>query len=262
MRLHPLVREKSAAYLARVDAAAPGLVEGLYLVGSVALDDFRPGASDIDFVAVTSRPLAAGAPDLDALRTVHRSIAGRPYFDGSYVTWADLAGDPSKAGAGAGTHEGRLHGRPAGDGDIIAWHTLAGHGVAVRGPRAGDLDVWTDRTALTSWCRRNATEYWRPWLVRASRLSPLGLASLTRWGPAWCVLGISRLHHTIATGAITSKSGAGVYAREAFDPRWRPVIEECLLIRRGERTGLGRPVRRRRAALDFLAMAIEDIDRH
>jgi hypothetical protein len=39
-------------YLALVDAAAPGVVEGLYLVGSVALDDFHPRASDVDFIAV------------------------------------------------------------------------------------------------------------------------------------------------------------------------------------------------------------------
>jgi hypothetical protein len=33
-------------YLALVDAAAPGVVEGLYLVGSVALDDFHPRSSE------------------------------------------------------------------------------------------------------------------------------------------------------------------------------------------------------------------------
>lgn len=47
-----------ATYLEVADRLEPGLVEGLYLQGSIALGDYRPGVSDIDFVAVTSRPLA------------------------------------------------------------------------------------------------------------------------------------------------------------------------------------------------------------
>ncbi len=54
---HPVVAEMVAAYLELADAEAPTLVEGLYLVGSAVLNDFRPGASDVDFVAVTAAPL-------------------------------------------------------------------------------------------------------------------------------------------------------------------------------------------------------------
>jgi hypothetical protein len=50
----PGAHEIVAAYLAVVDRAVPGLVQGLYLTDWVALSDFRVGASDIDFVAVTA----------------------------------------------------------------------------------------------------------------------------------------------------------------------------------------------------------------
>jgi hypothetical protein len=43
----------AARHLALADRRVPRLVEGLYLQGSVALGDCRPGVSDIDFVAVT-----------------------------------------------------------------------------------------------------------------------------------------------------------------------------------------------------------------
>jgi hypothetical protein len=56
MALDALVLEVVDTYLGTVEAQAPGLVEGLYLVGSVALGDFRPRTSDIDFVAVTTTP--------------------------------------------------------------------------------------------------------------------------------------------------------------------------------------------------------------
>ena len=40
------------AYLRSIDEEAPGLIEGLYLTGSVALGEFRASTSDIDFLAV------------------------------------------------------------------------------------------------------------------------------------------------------------------------------------------------------------------
>ncbi|MEV7624143.1 nucleotidyltransferase domain-containing protein [Actinoplanes sp. NPDC089786] len=45
------------SYLAAVDAARPGLVERLYLVGSAALGAWQPGVSDVDAIIFTSRPL-------------------------------------------------------------------------------------------------------------------------------------------------------------------------------------------------------------
>jgi len=57
---------------------------------------------------------------------------------------------------------------------------------------------------------------------------------LPRWSTAWGVLGAPRLHHTLATGDVISKEAAGEYARETFDRRWRPIIEEGLAYWRGE----------------------------
>lgn len=42
---------------------------------------------------------------------------------------------------------------------------------------------------------------------------------------------MSRLHHLLATGALTSKSGAGRYALTAFGPRWQPIVREALRVR-------------------------------
>jgi Nucleotidyltransferase domain len=86
--LHPLVRKVVDTYLAIVGSEVPNLVEGLYLVGSVALDDFRPSVSDIDFVGVTQRPLSAA--DTTALERVHAALAARhrrPFFDGAVPRW-------------------------------------------------------------------------------------------------------------------------------------------------------------------------------
>jgi hypothetical protein len=264
MAMDPLVRQVVHDYLAAVDAEAPNLIEGLYLVGSVALNDFRPHTSDI-VVAVTANPLSHA--EMGTLTRAHRALSTRhrrPFFDGAYVTWRELTQDPSLVDAGAGAHEGAVHRRDAGGCAPIAWHTLVTHGVAVRGPRREDLQVWTDRETLRAWTRQNLDDYWKIWLQRSSSLwSRPGLACVISWGPAWGVLGVSRMYFTLATGAITSKYGAGQCARKTFEPRWRQIIDECLRIRRGERgrAPYRNPFTRRREALDFVAMAIDDAHR-
>jgi hypothetical protein len=231
-----MVYELVSRYLDLVDAEVPGLVEGFYLVGSVALDDFRPGASDVDFVAVTADPPTPAARA--ALSRIHRRL---PLLDGAYRTWTDLAG-PAEA---------------AGD-TPVTWHTLARHGIAVRGPHPSTVDIHLDPAALSAWCRGNLNAYWRPWLTRSARLATRrGLVSLSPWAAVWVVTGVSRIHHTLATGEIISKEAAARYAQATFPVRWHRVTGEALRIRRAEPgAGYRTPLARRRDVLDFGHMVI------
>ena len=233
--LPSLARDVVADYLASADREAPGLVEGLYLVGSAALGDFRPGTSDLDFVAVTARALADA--DFAALARAHAALRRRrprPCFDGLYVTREALANDPMRW-RGAHSHEGRFHAGGAA-GDPVTWHTLARHGIACRGPAASALGVLADAEALAAWTLDNLDRYWRPLLARATRVAdPWGPGSLLAWTAVWIVLGISRLHYTLATGDITSKTGAGRWALGTFPERWHRVVREALDIRAADR---------------------------
>ena len=252
------------AFLTAVDAEVPSLIEGLYLVGSVALDDFRPHRSDIDFVAVMSRrPDVASLAALERIHIMLQEQWRRPFFDGIYVTWDDLASDPALLDHCPSAHEGRF--QPAGRGDLIAWHTLAWHGVRCRGPAVADLTVWTDAAALAAWTNDNLDTYWQRRVLDrgAHLLTPYGLLGLTEWACEWCVTGVSRLHYTLATDAITSKEGAGIYALATFPDRWRRVIDEALRIRRaaGGRSLYRLPLSRRRDVRAFTAMVIADAHR-
>ncbi|GIH14064.1 nucleotidyltransferase domain-containing protein [Rugosimonospora africana] len=257
-----MARDIVGAYLSAVDEEAPGLVEGLYLTGSVALGDFRPGASDIDFVAVT----AAKPTDeqIAAVRRAHDRVSARyrrPFFDGPYVTWDELAGDPLSAAPGPYRHRDRLAASSRDERHPVTWHTLTRYGTAFRGPLPGEFPVHADDAGLRAWTLGNLDTYWRSWRARAGRLpSPTGLACLSSFGPVWAVLGVSRLHHTLVTGAIISKAAAGDYARDRFDVRWHPIVAEALRIRRGgtDPRGYRDPLRRRRDTLAFMDHVIED----
>jgi hypothetical protein len=254
-------------FLTAVDELAPGLVTGFYLVGSVALGDFHPRgtgrgrlstASDIDFVAVTDhRP---ESQEMAALADAHaRTVARfpRPHFDGAVLTWADLAAGPDACPDVPCAQESRF--TPGVN--PVAFCELAWHGIAVRGAAPAEVDVWADQDALHAFTLDNLRTYWRPWWRQKKQPHPLALAiGLTAWFPVWAVLGVSRLHHVLATGTMTSKCGAGRYAQTVFGPRWQRIIAESLCLRTDGaegRRGYRNPLARRRDTLAFLDTAIE-----
>jgi hypothetical protein len=235
--LHERVVGIVDAYLEAVDDEAPGVVEGLYLTGSTALGEFRPHTSDIDFLAVTSNPPNGRA--VWALGRAHARLRNRcrgTFFDGRYVTWDELAHDPLQASPGPYCYEGRFRPRGRGNCDPVTWHTVANHGVRCRGPAPADLDIWTDPAGLACWTLNNFDRYWRPLLRRASRFpDPWSIIAFTSYGAAWVVLGVCRLHFTLATGKIGSKEEAGCYGIRAFAEHWHRALNEALRIRRADR---------------------------
>ncbi|HET9144423.1 hypothetical protein [Actinophytocola sp.] len=260
-------------FLTAVDELAPGLVTGFYLVGSVALGDFHPSgagrgrlstASDIDFVAVTDRRLEPESRETAALAEAHaRTVARfpRPHFDGAVLTWSGLAAGPDGCPDVPCAQESRF--TPAGrsGGNPVMFCELAWHGIAVRGPQPAEVDLWADQDALRAFTVDNLRTYWRPWWQQKRQRSPLSLViGLSAWFPVWAVLGVSRLHHLLATGTMTSKCGAGRYAQNAFDPRWQPIIAESLSLRtegvEGRRS-YRNPLARRRDTLAFLDTTID-----
>jgi hypothetical protein len=260
--LPPSVRAVTEAYRATVDRLVPGLVTGLYLTGSVALGDYRHGRSDVDFVAV-----CAQRPDVEAvgaLREAHAEIRARfpaPAFEGIYVVGGDLAAGPDACPDVPYHHNGAL--QPSGRFNLnpIIWHELADHAVTLVGPSPFTLDVWTDDKVLRGYCHDNLVRYWTPWAHRVWHpgdhpfTASVGLAAVE-----WAVLGVARLHATIATGRILTKTAGGAYARDRFDPRWHGLIDTALRVRSGQ-AGLGDRAaapRLRHQRRAFVAMVIED----
>ena len=201
----------------------------MYLHGSLAFGEYFPGASDIDFVAVLSaRPDDAQLAGLAAAHDDVRAAFPRPHFDGVHLISSDLAKPPDACPdvpcvlAGSFEQAGRFSVNP------VTWHELAWRGITMLGPDLADGQVWTDHAALRSFTYANLTSYWMPVAARLRSAPP---EAITPDDVAWSVLGVSRLHHLLATGSMTSKSGAGRYASTAFSPRWRPVVAEALRAR-------------------------------
>ncbi|HUR06895.1 MAG TPA: aminoglycoside adenylyltransferase domain-containing protein [Nonomuraea sp.] len=254
--LHDTPARLCRDYLELADRHAPGLIEGLYLQGSIALGDYRPRVSDVDFVAVTGRP-----PDPAVLRTIHAELKTRgakPHFDGLYVTWDDLLKDPGQAPDGPSVRAWGLTESGRFERHLVTWHVLAQGGVAVRGPSATDLGIHTDWDTLARRTRENLATYWTRWVQRSARPASLwGLAALSEYQTSWGALGVTRLRQTLAVGEVTSKTAAGEYALEAFDERWHRIVREALRIRLGGPALYRNPFRRRADLLAYMTMVLE-----
>jgi hypothetical protein len=263
----PVVVERPvSAYLRLADRLLPGRVAGLYVVGSTALGAFQDGRSDIDLVVVLDGP--DRPDDASRLRALHlrRGIAtglsairrGRSPLSGTcnttFVRRADLtrpAGEVVPVATPNGSHF-RLGAGPVG---FVDWAVFARYGVPVRGPAPAELGLDPEPDRLRAWNHENLDAYWRPWAARYRRLGGVRGRLRRPSGTVWAVLGVPRLHCTIATGRIVSKLEAGEYALCTFEARWHPLIRYALARRSGAPTD--RPAPPPDLVADFVEHVVE-----
>lgn len=226
--LQPLIRD----YNGLLDRRAPGLVTGLYLVGSIALDGFNSRLSDIDFVAVLSRP--ATRAEFEKLMEIHRAVEQQyPKWklEGDYFQVVDLGCPDREIGAFLHYHDGKLEWRRQNVLGPVTWWILKNQGIAVFGqaPQAAGLVV--DMDSLLAGQVENLNSYWASWTRRPGRLAAL----FSDWGVQWTVLGVLRQFYTLREQRITSKVGAGEYALAHLPERWGQIIREAMVLRENPR---------------------------
>ncbi|HEX8495615.1 MAG TPA: aminoglycoside adenylyltransferase domain-containing protein [Actinomycetales bacterium] len=260
MELPHAVSATLDTFLGACDEAAPGLVEGLLLHGALGFGEFFAGQSDIDAVVLLSR--RAGPADLVALEAAHRATAkAHPAqtLEAVHLLTQDLQRPPAACPDVPAVHEHVLEAASRFEVNPVTWHELAGHGITLRGTPHADLGIWTDDAALRAFTARNLSTYWA---AQRDEVTAHPDEASAPWVSAWVVLGVARLHHLLATGAMTTKSGAGRYALDRFDDRWHAVVRDALVVReQGDRPpplGDGSDGRRGREVAAFAAMVVDD----
>ena len=230
MALPEPVHDALEVWLATHDEAAPHTIEGLYVVGSVAFDDWTPH-SDVDVVAVVADP---SDPDLfGELAAAHDLVRERVAIsiDGPYVAWGDLVVPPV-----AVHRPWVLDGEYHVDGDSfeinpVTWYTLAAYGLAVRGEHPDRIGVYVDVADRRSWVAENLDTYWRG--VADALATGVADSGESDWGGEileWVALGVARMLFTFETGDVASKSGAGRWAAERI-PGHEAIFDRAVAVR-------------------------------
>jgi hypothetical protein len=256
--LAPVVGAITQRLIGLLDEAMPGQLEAFYLVGSVAQGDYQDGQSDVDFIAVLAEPV-----NLVALTAAHADLAHAfPGLDcdGIYLRPGELSQPP--AGEGVAARAGKLNPQSDEERHPVVWMLLADNGIALRG-RAPDANwIAVDRAAAILHSRANLQSYWRPWLETRRRLvSTNGASLLTDDAIVWAILGVARVHATIAAGRVPSKSAAAAHALLAF-PEHTRIIAEALRLRTDPTVPAGyrSPLSRRRDLIAFMDVVIRSGD--
>ena len=220
-------------YLEVLDANAPGLVEGLYVVGSYALDDWQPGRSDIDIVAITAEP--ASDDDFATLRAAHAVLTDRlplPHIDGPYLAWGDLIAAPATGLHRPWTLDGELHhDSECFEINPVTWYTLATYGVKVRGPNIDRLNVWLDTEDRVRFVIDILATYWHQVAESVEEQCENPDVGFDLAAFEWCALGALRLHYTAFTGDVTSKRGAGEYGLIVTPDHLHDTLQAALAAR-------------------------------
>jgi hypothetical protein len=215
-------------YIALVNQALPGLLEGVYLHGSIALGAFNSRLSDVDVIVVISRRCTPS--DIATLHAVHSVLSQRyphPQFEGSYLRWQDLGQFEDTIPPHPYIHDHIFHPNGYHDVNAVTWWILKHRGIAVVGPPRDQLDIHVDWDSLIAKMHHNLNTYWARFTTQPRRISWL----LTDYGIQWTVLGVLRQFYTFREHAITSKEGAGFYGLAHTPTQWHPLIREAIAIR-------------------------------
>lgn len=232
-----------------LERALPQQIEGIYLVGSLALGDFRPGQSDIDFIVI-----AVPTADMRPVADVHQTVAAAHleiHCDGIYLRSGELALTP--AGTGPSAREGNVVFASGDERHAVTWLTFLRHGITVRGHHPSSTWIAADDLAAAAYSRSNLRSYWQPWIDQRRSLE-----GLDDWSIVWGCLGVGRLHAAVAKREMLSKSDGGRYALEQF-PQHRSIIGEALRLREGGTSGYNSAAQRSSNLIAFMDDLISSV---
>ncbi len=200
----------------------------LWLTGSLTYGDFDRGSSDIDYLAVLSRPLSP--EQRSALEVLHEDIAARwpewaKRIEGSWIpdAWLSRVSPPEEGRPYINGGAFWSPDPPYGNEWLINLHALREAGVALTGPDPGALIPPIDIADVRRASARDLHDEWVPKLGDEAFFTSSHLQ-------AYVTLTICRILHRAERDEVASKRIAANWVRKRYPEPW--IVE---LIQRAER---------------------------
>lgn len=213
----------------------PDTLEGLYLHGSIALNAYINGSSDIDFMAIVNHHLTE--QEVNILSTIHRELKKKykkTEMDGCYLLWEDIGKQETETKKCLYANLGKV-GRSI-EINPITWWILRDKGISIIGPEITSFHFDVDESDLADYVRNNMNTYWlnrMNTIARFKRIVPLLPNKLVDWQVQWCITGMLRQFYTLREHEIISKVDACKYAIHYMPERWHNIMKETISIREG-----------------------------
>jgi hypothetical protein len=196
---------------------------GLYLGGSLALGDFNPNRSDIDFISVTIEELPLET--IVALEEMHTrlwdtGVKWARKLDGSYVPQQVLRRWTSNDKPCPFVEEDQFYITNQGSA-VIQRHIIRQHGGVVAGPSPSTLIDLVDAADLRNALHENLEIWWRPLLD-----DPAWVQQIQK--QPFVILTMCRALYTLEHGIVVSKPVAARWAQQVISKQWTELIEWAL----------------------------------
>ncbi|MBI2830063.1 MAG: DUF4111 domain-containing protein [Chloroflexi bacterium] len=203
---------------------------GMYLHGSLALGDFTPNRSDIDFVVVTAN--AISDKTFSALQDMHARVAtsGLPMateLEGAYVPLNDLRGNKSDKASYPHIDSGSgetLRIQPYGSWWVVERHIFREHGIILVGPAPTTFAPSVLPDELQQAVMEILHQHWAPMLHDPVKLRQAGYQ-------VYAVLTMCRILYTFQHGTIISKSSAATWAAQSLPEYMKALVTKALAWR-------------------------------
>lgn len=206
-------------------------IVGVYVHGSLALGDFNPETSDVDFLVVTRQELPAER--LPALDQMHAELRDQGFkwafnMEGSYISQALLRRyDPDQCWHPALRCDGSFGVDGHASDWIIQRAVIREHGIVLSGPSPAALIDPVAPSELKKAAQGILKEWWSPLLEDASRLA-------TSEYQVYAVLTMCRCLYTIEKGLVASKPAAAKWMISTRGNEWETLIRQAMAWRRGD----------------------------
>ena len=230
---YPYVNAVLKLLLDNVQSVLDTYFVGLYLHGSLALGDFDPGHSDIDFAVVTTRELPVKL--IADLETTHGCIndSGLEWaekLEGSYLSKKTLRRYSPEEAPHPHVFENKFLVIRDNREWVINRHILREKGVVVAGPPIKPMITPVSPDKLRETVVLRLREAWTPRLNEPEWLIPPG-------HQPYLVVTCCRALYTMKFGTIASKPASVRWALTALDKEWKDLIETAMAWHYGEPRG-------------------------
>jgi predicted nucleotidyltransferase len=206
-------------------------IKGVYVTGSIPLDDFHPNKSDIDFLILCNEPATTGFRN--QLQQIHNKIDQKfkTKLNGCYITSAALNVHNSGS-IKILCYQERQMNESSFEMAPVTLYELKTTAITLSGVPAAELHLVVDINDVNKFLYENINTYWKNWVAKHSAINmrQILLILFPRFSE-WVILGVARQLYTLRTGKITSKTKAGLYCLEYLPAEYHQIIQEAIKIR-------------------------------
>jgi hypothetical protein len=215
-------------FRAHIEAILGGQFVGMYLYGSLALGDFDPQESDIDFIVVTDGEIVEER--FAALREMHEQMAASasPWagkIEAAYIPLDTLQHSaPTSIRYPQLEKGGTLSREPLEIGWAFQRHAVREYGIVVSGPDPRTLTDPVDPEEMRQ-AVRAITEMW----LQQAQHDPSWIEWLRqRDAQSFVVLTLCRCLYALDMKTVASKPAAARWALAALNQRWSGLIKRAM----------------------------------